>query len=41
MNTREGALTGALEALRRARAVAGQDDEMHQMAADRLRMRLN
>ena len=38
---KQGALTGALEALRRARAVAGQDDRMHQMAADRLRMRLN
>ena len=38
---KQGALTGALEALRRARAVAGQDDQMHQMAADRLRMRLN
>ena len=38
---KQGALTGALEALRRARSVAGQDDQMHQMAADRLRMRLN
>ena len=38
---KQGALTGALEALRRARAVAGQDDQMHQIAADRLRMRLN
>jgi regulator of sirC expression with transglutaminase-like and TPR domain len=38
---KQGALTGALEALRRARAVAGQDDQMHQIVADRLRMRLN
>lgn len=38
---KQGALTGALEALRRARAIAGQDDQIHQMASDRLRMRLN
>lgn len=38
---KQGALTGALNALARARAVAGQDDQMHQATADRLRMRLN
>lgn len=38
---KQGALTGALEALRRARTVAGQDDMTHQIVADRLRMRLN
>ncbi len=38
---KQGALTGALEALGRARAVAGEPDPMHQVTADRLRMRLN
>jgi regulator of sirC expression with transglutaminase-like and TPR domain len=38
---KQGALTGALAALARARAVAGQDEQMHQLATDRLRMRLN
>lgn len=38
---KQGALAGALAALARARSVAGQDDQMHQFAADRLRMRLN
>ncbi len=38
---KQGALTGALNALARARAVAGQDDQMHQVAEGRLRMRLN
>lgn len=38
---KQGALTGALNALARARAVAGQDGLMHQATADRLRMRLN
>lgn len=38
---KQGALTGALDALARARAVAGQDDRMHHIATERLRMRLN
>ena len=38
---KQGALTGALDALARARSVAGQDEQMNQIAADRLRMRLN
>jgi len=38
---KQGALTGALEALHRARAVSGQDDHLHQFSVDRLRMRLN
>jgi len=38
---KQGALTGALNALARARAVAGQDDRMHHIAEERLRLRLN
>lgn len=38
---KQGALTGALAALHRARAVSGQDHLMHQFNVDRLRMRLN
>ena len=38
---KQGALTGALEALSRARAVAGQDDMIQSVVADRLRLRLN
>jgi regulator of sirC expression with transglutaminase-like and TPR domain len=38
---KQGALTGALDALGRARAVAGQDEPMHRTTMDRLRMRLN
>jgi len=38
---KQGALTGALQALERARAVSGQDEPMHRLSADRLRLRLN
>ena len=38
---KQGALTGAFNALARARAVAGQDDRMHHIAEERLRLRLN
>lgn len=38
---KQGALTGALEALSRARVVGGQDERVHAGAVDRLRMRLN
>jgi regulator of sirC expression with transglutaminase-like and TPR domain len=38
---KQGGLTGALEALARARAVTGQDHPCHDATADRLRMRLN
>jgi len=38
---KQGALSGALEALSRARIVAGQDERVHAAAVDRLRMRLN
>jgi regulator of sirC expression with transglutaminase-like and TPR domain len=38
---KQGALTGALDALARARAVSGQDAPIHQVAIERLRMRLN
>jgi regulator of sirC expression with transglutaminase-like and TPR domain len=38
---KQGALTGALDALARARAVAGQEAPVHQVAMERLRLRLN
>lgn len=38
---KQGALNGALDALGRARAIAGQDGPVHQVDMDRLRMRLN
>ncbi|MBX9614435.1 MAG: hypothetical protein K2X25_02450 [Caulobacteraceae bacterium] len=38
---KQGALNGALEALARARAVAGQDDPGSHVSTDRLRMQLN
>lgn len=38
---KQGALSGALEALSRARIVGGQDERVHAGAVDRLRMRLN
>lgn len=38
---KQGALTGALDALGRARAVAGQDDLLHRLSMDRLRLQLN
>lgn len=38
---KQGALTGALDALARARAVSGQDAPVHQVDMERLRMRLN
>lgn len=38
---KQGALSGALEALSRARMVGGQDERVHAGTVDRLRMRLN
>ena len=38
---KQGALSGALEALSRARIVGGQDERVHAGTVDRLRMRLN
>lgn len=38
---KQGALNGALDALARARAVAGQEAPVHQVAMERLRLRLN
>ncbi|ADK99746.1 hypothetical protein MMB232_00369 [Brevundimonas subvibrioides] len=38
---KQGALAGALEALARARAVSGQDEQVHRASMDRLRLRLN
>lgn len=38
---KQGALSGALEALSRARVVGGHDERIHAGAIDRLRMRLN
>lgn len=38
---KQGALSGALEALARARIVGGQDEQVHAGAVERLRMRLN
>lgn len=38
---KQGALSGALAALARARNVAGHEDHVHRAAADRLRLRLN
>lgn len=38
---KQGALTGALQALTRAWSISGQDDRIHSVSMDRLRMRLN
>ena len=38
---KQGALAGALDALGRARSIAGQDGPVYQVSMDRLRMRLN
>lgn len=38
---KQGALTGALDALERARSISGLDGPVHQVSMDRLRMRLN